>query len=77
MALWDELRDDHRPSVINNDAFFVIEPSVRAEINILRFMRLNAGVSYRYTDNLQLVNTSTDMINNFTAMVGLKFGKFE
>ncbi len=61
---------------LDTDGFFVIEPGVRAEVNILKFMRLNAGISYRYVGGLDLINTSTNLMNNFTASVGLKFGKF-
>jgi hypothetical protein len=39
-------------------------------------MRLNAGISYRYAAGLDLLNTSDDLMNNFTVNVGLKFGKF-
>lgn len=73
---WDEDEWDTHHVVLADDVFFVIEPGVRAEINVLSFMRLNAGISYRYTDNFQLVNTSNDLMNNFSATVGLKFGKF-
>lgn len=73
---WDgDEWDDHHKS-LDSDAFFVVEPGVRAEINLLKFMRLNAGISYRYVGDLQLINTSKDLMNNFTATVGLKFGKF-
>jgi hypothetical protein len=58
------------------DSFFVVEPGVRVELNLLKFMRLNAGVSYRYTPDLDLMSTPTDLINNFNANIGLKFGKF-
>jgi hypothetical protein len=70
----DDWDCDHQ--VIDQDAFFVIEPGVRAEINILKFMRFGAGVSYRYTPDLDLINTSSGFINNFTASASLKFGKF-
>jgi hypothetical protein len=73
---WDEDEWDTEHLVVDNDIFFVIEPGVRAEVNLLKFMKLNAGVSYRYVPNLDLVNTSSDMMNNFNATVGLKFGKF-
>lgn len=56
--------------------FFVIEPGVYAEVNIFKFMRLDAGVTYRYVPNLKVINTSSDMLNNFNASIGLKFGKF-
>ncbi|MEI7501403.1 MAG: hypothetical protein WCK84_13270 [Bacteroidota bacterium] len=61
---------------IGSDAFFVVEPGIRVEINLQKFMRLNAGVSYRYVGDLQLINTPSTMMNNFTATIGLKFGKF-
>jgi hypothetical protein len=73
---WDEDEWDTDYDVLDYDVFFVIEPGVRAEINLLKFMKLNAGVSYRYADGVQLINTSGDIFNNFNATVGLKFGKF-
>jgi hypothetical protein len=73
---WDEDEWDTDLAIIDDDILFVIEPGIRAEVNLLKFMRLNAGISYRYVDGLQLVNTSDDLMNNFNATVGLKFGKF-
>ena len=73
---WTGDHNDNNCTSLDSDGFFVCEPGVRAEVNIFKFMRLNAGVSYRYVGGLQLVNTSSDMMNNFTATVGLKFGKF-
>jgi hypothetical protein len=73
---FDENEYDYCYKTLDTDPFFVIEPGVRAEINILKFMRLNAGVSYRYTSGLDLINTPDNLMNNFTASIGLKFGKF-
>ena len=70
---WESYDDDQ---ILDKDDFFVIEPGVRAELNILKFMRLNAGISYRYTAGVDLINTSDTFMNNFTATVGLRFGKF-
>jgi hypothetical protein len=61
---------------LDSDAYFVIEPGVKAEVNIVNWLRLDAGVTYRYVGDLQLMNTSSDLMNNFSATVGLKFGKF-
>jgi len=74
-SIEDDDWDTHHQN-IDTDGFFVLEPGVRAELNILKFMRLNAGISYRYVGGLQLINTSSTMMDNFTATVGLKFGKF-
>lgn len=61
---------------IDWDAFFMVEPGVMVEVNLLKFMRLDAGVTYRYTPDLDLMNTSSGLINNFNASLSLKFGKF-
>ncbi len=68
--------DEKCSSILDSDGFFVFEPGVRAEVNVLKFMRLNAGVSYRIVGGLDMVNTPSNLMNNFTATVGLKFGKF-
>jgi hypothetical protein len=73
---WDDNERDCDHQTIDQDAFFVIEPGVRAEVNILKFLRFGAGVSYRYTPDLDMINTSSGFINNFTASASLKFGKF-
>lgn len=58
------------------DAFFVVQPGVRVEFNIVKFFRIGLGVSYRYTPDLDLVNTSGNLINQFNANLSLRFGKF-
>jgi len=73
---WNRNDWDYRHKTLDSDAFFVVEPGVRAEVNLLKFMRLNAGISYRYVGDLQLIKTPKDLMSNFTATIGLKFGKF-
>jgi len=63
-------------TTVDWDAFFVVQPGVRAEINIVKFFRIGIGISYRYTPDLKLVNTSSNLINQFNANLSLKFGKF-
>jgi hypothetical protein len=73
---WDDNDWDTHHKTLDTDVFFSLEPGVRAEVNVFRFMRVNAGISYRYVSGLDLINTSSDLMNNFSATVGLKFGKF-
>jgi hypothetical protein len=73
---WDEDEWDTYHKNIDTDLFYTIEPGVRIEANICKIIRLNAGISYRYVSGLELKNTSADLMNNFTATIGLKFGKF-
>jgi hypothetical protein len=61
---------------VDDDGFFVIEPGIKAEFNIIKKLRLGVGVSYRYTPDLDLVNTPSDLINQFTGRLSLRFGKF-
>ncbi len=58
------------------DAFFVIEPGVELELNLIRFMRISAGVYYRHTSNIQLQNTDKHALNGLSTGITLKFGKF-
>ena len=67
---------DFDQSIIANTSFFVLEPGVELEINIIRFMRLAAGVSYRYTNGMNLPNTSSSAFNALSLSVSLKFGRF-
>lgn len=73
---WEDGHWTKNHKSLDSDAFFVIEPGVRAEVNLLKFMRLNAGVSYRYVGDLKLINTSSDLMRNWAVTIGLKFGKF-
>jgi len=62
--------------VIEWNTFFVLEPGIRAEVNILKFMRFWIGGTYRWVPNYQLMKTSGDFMSNFNISAGLKFGKF-
>lgn len=66
--------------------FWVVEPSVNLELNVTSFMRVGAGVSYRYVqgtnwDNLNTINdpsllpTSKDL-SGLAGQLTFKFGGF-
>jgi hypothetical protein len=59
-----------------SDIVFVVDPVVSAEVNVLRFMRLGAGVGYRYVGSVDLAGLSKDDLSGFTVSVMLKFGNF-
>jgi hypothetical protein len=67
---------DYRRKSLDNSAFFVIEPGINVELNVLRFMRFYAGYSYRWLGYLNLKNTDSDALNGSSFNVGLRFGKF-
>lgn len=62
-------------------AFFVVEPGVEINLNLVKFMRLSFGGYYRHTEGLNFTkpdgsNASKSLLNGFSYGIGLKFGKF-
>ena len=66
----DSFPNDH------TSAFFVLEPSAGAELNVSEFFSLNAGVSYRLVRGSDLPYISDDDLSNFSVYLMFKFGKF-
>ena len=65
-----------KTTVISSNSFFVVEPGIKAEFNLIKHLRLGVGISYRYSPNLKLDQTASDYINQFTGKLSLRFGKF-
>jgi hypothetical protein len=62
--------------IISRDSFFVVEPGVKMEVNLASIFRIGFEISYRYSPDFKLKNTSADLINQFTARLSLRLGKF-
>jgi hypothetical protein len=67
----------------DSQAYFVIEPGVEVEFNMVKFFRLAIGGYYRYTSDVELQAwTGTDYksinpdLSGFSVGMTLKFGKF-
>jgi len=88
---WQEYEydEDNHESYEDSDAFFVLEPGVELEFNMLKFFRLGLSVTYRYTSNINLsyregtigapnpnVIGSQDMLRGFNYGIVMKFGSF-
>jgi hypothetical protein len=63
-------------STYDEDDFAIVEPGVEVELNMLKCFRIAVGISYRYTSEIRLMNTSKDVLNGLTGSLTLKFGKF-
>lgn len=68
---WDERND-----LVDEDVFWYIEPGANLEVNIAHNFRLDLGVSKRFTQDLQLVNTATDEFDEINYYLTLKIGGF-
>lgn len=67
----------------DSQAFFVVEPGIELELNVVRFMRVAFGASYRYTSDIDLnyatsgqAITTKDALRGLSGGITLKFGKF-
>jgi hypothetical protein len=72
------------------DYFFVIEPGVEIEFNLLRYLRMAVGASYRFTNNVNVtydyIDENTDLdkeivldqqvLHNFSINMSIMFGWF-
>lgn len=72
---WDYW-DYHYPEDTEYDIFFVIEPGVELEFNVARFFRTAAGVSYRFTSDVELTDMDRDVLKGLNFKLAFKFGKF-
>ncbi len=73
-----DLPSNFDPNTWEDDvqAFFVVEPGVDLEINMVKLVRLGLGASYRYTSDVTLPATSKDALNGFNATFSVKVGVF-
>jgi hypothetical protein len=62
--------------VHHGETFFVVEPGVKLEVNVVKHLRIGLGISYRYSPENSRLVTSPDMFNQLTGKLSLRFGKF-
>jgi len=69
---------DHHDFNYRDDAaaFFVIEPGLELEMNLIPYLRIGVGASYRYTTDIDLPGTAKDALHGLTTGVSIKVGKF-
>ena len=64
---WDEL---------DGSGIFVLQPSVNVEVSATNWMRVGAGVGYRYVGGAELDGIDSKKMSAPTASVTVKFGLF-
>jgi hypothetical protein len=67
---------DSRHRTYESSAYFIAEPQVGAELNLLKFMRMEVSASYRFVSGLSLPNTENKDLSGFSGGLIFKFGKF-
>lgn len=57
---------------LGQDSYFIFEPGVEISLNIVRYFKISGGLSYRYTDDIVLINTPSDILKGYIANFSLK-----
>jgi len=58
------------------DSYFVMQPGLNLHLNVTTWLRLNAGVYYRFASNVNLEGTSDRDLSGFSAVAGFRIGAF-
>jgi len=73
-----EIYDNIMDQWILDDMVFVVTPSIEAELNITKFLRIGIGANYQFTMDVdKFANYSDDDFSNFGGFVTFKFGWFK
>ena len=61
-----------------NSSYFVFEPGIGVELNVLKFFRIELGASYRIVTrlNMPISNTKASDVDGYSVNFAFKFGKF-
>ncbi|MBL4704632.1 MAG: hypothetical protein JKY54_08930 [Flavobacteriales bacterium] len=71
---WNGFYDESE--YVNSELFFIAEPGINAELNLFRFMRIAAGVGYRFIGETGVFNVTNTNLSGWTGNVTLKLGWF-
>lgn len=61
---------------LDGQAFFVVEPGIDLELNIIPLVRVGISASYRYTSDLDLPATAKDALHGTNVGLSIKVGRF-
>ncbi len=73
-SLYDS--DTYDASRYNTEMYFIARPGVNVEINLLRVLRLDLGIAYRFSSGYQLQNISSSQLSGLSGNIGIKLGWF-
>lgn len=71
-------RDENmRTGFVNdNETFFILEPGANVTLNVTKFFRISAGVSYRYITGIESSAATNADLSGLSGVLTLRFGKF-
>jgi len=72
----DGYEDEWNSSMNGYDGFSYAEPGLNFEVNLFKHLRFDAGVGYRFTNNINLAGTDAFPLSGITGNMSLKLGWF-
>lgn len=72
----EDVIDEDNWSTIESSGFFVVEPGLNLEFNIIKYFRITMGASYRYVAGTDLYYISDSDLSDVSFNLGFKFGVF-
>ena len=60
----------------DNETFFILEPAAAATLNVTKFFRISAGVSYRYISGIESSASTNSDLSGPSVVLTFRFGKF-
>lgn len=73
---FDFTSDEFDSGEFEFDSFFIVEPGVNLLYNISRFVQIETGIKYRFSESFRQELYGKDNIKGFSAGIGLKVGIF-
>lgn len=73
---WENANNNYSNDLIDEDIFWYVEPGVDLELNVSRNFRLAGGVSKRFTQDMELINTEAKDFETLSYFLTLKIGSF-
>jgi len=61
---------------VDYDFFLLAETGLNIELNVFKVLRIDFGVSYRFVEDVQLLETNNSDIKGFNTNITLKVGAF-
>jgi len=63
-------------NIVESSGYFIVEPGINVDINVIKFMRISAGVNYRFITGTNLERINDSDLSGVSFNFGIKFGKF-
>lgn len=73
---WEDRYANYDGTLYDEDIFWYLECGASVEVNVASFFRIDVGISKRFSQDLNMMNTSGNSFDKINYLFVLKFGGF-